>query len=281
MATDKRIWPTLLLVVAVAVAAVVWLAEPTVPVPLAAIAGGETASERTETAASRPADSSPPEWNKPRSAERREERHAMVQLQIRQRGVRSEAVLAAMRDVPRHWFVPESDRGSAYSDRPVGIGHGQTISQPYIVALMTEVLELDPDDKVLEIGTGSGYQAAVLNELTPHVFTVEIIQPLVERTAELLKAKGYHTIATKHADGYFGWPEHAPYDAIIVTCAAPSVPPPLIEQLKPGGRLCIPVGGSFWTQRLMLITKQADGSTRSKNLLPVAFVRMTGEIDRR
>ncbi|MCA9426079.1 MAG: protein-L-isoaspartate(D-aspartate) O-methyltransferase [Candidatus Omnitrophica bacterium] len=219
-------------------------------------------------------------WIPPRTEERVNERLSMVENQIENRGVDDQRVLEAMRNVPRHWFVPLFRRGSAYEDRPLGIGGGQTISQPYIVAVMTQALELEPGDKVLEIGTGSGYQAAVLSELTPHVFTIEISERLAKEAADLFHEKGYTVIQSKAGDGYQGWEEHAPYDAIIVTCAAPYIPPALVEQLKPGGRLCIPVGETFATQQLMLIAKMEDGTTTSKNLEFVRFVPMTGEIDK-
>jgi protein-L-isoaspartate(D-aspartate) O-methyltransferase len=281
MFVSKRSRAGFVIAIVVVAAVLYWFTAPGAPVRLAAVSGGGSENAHPESTASRPTDTQPVEWSRPRTAERRKDRQDMVEYQIRRRGDWSDSVLAAMRNVPRHWFVPGSEQGAAYADRPVPIGHGQTISQPYIVALMTEVLALGAGDKVLEVGTGSGYQAAVLNELTPNVFSVEIIEPLADRAAETFKARGYDAIRTKHADGYFGWPEHAPFDAIIVTCAASHVPPPLIQQLKPGGRMCIPVGGPFWNQRLLLITKEPDGTTRSKNLLPVSFVPMTGEIERK
>jgi protein-L-isoaspartate(D-aspartate) O-methyltransferase len=221
----------------------------------------------------------------PAAAERAEERAQMVERQMaRPRDGRTritdEAVLDAMRSVPRHVFVPERRRRMAYSDHPLPIGHGQTISQPYIVALMTELLELEPDGRVLEIGTGSGYQAAVLAHLTPHVYTIEILQPLHERARAVLAEQGYDEVECRHADGYHGWAEHGPFDAIIVTCAAGHLPPPLWEQLKPGGRIVIPIGGPYEMQRLVLVTKLADGSRRSKTATIVRFVPMTGEAQR-
>jgi len=243
-------------------------------------ATGDAAEPRGRPA-SGPATSRPAEWPRPRSSERLAERRDMVEYQIRRRGISSEPVLEAMRAVPRHWFTPGGISRNAYEDRPLPVGEGQTISQPYIVALMTESLEVEEGDKVLEIGTGSGYQAAVLNELTPHVFSVEIIGALAERAAATFQQRGYDSIAVRHADGYFGWEEHAPFDAIIVTCAASHVPPTLIRQLRPGGRMCVPVGGPFATQRLLLITKKEDGTTTSRNLSAVAFVPMTGQIERK
>lgn len=185
-------------------------------------------------------------------------------------------VLAAMTAVPRHRFVPVSLQREAYDNRPLPIGHGQTISQPYIVALMTDLLQLQPGDRVFELGTGSGYQAAILAELAKEVYSVEIIAPLGREAAARLAREGYANVEVKVADGYYGWPEHAPFDAIIVTAAGSHVPPPLVRQLKPGGRMVIPVGTSFLTQHLMLIEKQSDGSVVSRQILPVRFVPLTG-----
>lgn len=185
-------------------------------------------------------------------------------------------VLDALARVPRHEFVSDSLKSAAYENRPLPIGHGQTISQPFIVALMTDLLQLDPGERALEIGTGSGYQAAVLAELTPDVFTIEIIPALAGEAAARLRRLGYAGIATKLADGYEGWPERGPFDAIIVTAAPTRVPPPLLDQLKPGGRMVIPVGSPFLTQYLLLITKQLDGRLITREVLPVAFVPLTG-----
>ncbi len=222
-------------------------------------------------------------WPRPRTDDRQVERDRMVDSQIAadepfRAAVTSGDVLAAMRTVPRHEFVPESRRDAAYADSPLPIGHGQTISQPYIVALMTELLAVKPGDKILEIGTGSGYQAAVLAELTPWVFSIEIVEPLHQRASNELEQLGYKTIRTKPADGYHGWPDAGPFDGIIVTCAAGHVPPPLWDQLKPGGRMVIPIGGTYDLQRLVILTKQSDGTRRSRTVLPVAFVPMTGRI---
>lgn len=184
-------------------------------------------------------------------------------------------VLAILARVPRHRYVPDAQRDAAYENRPLAIGHGQTISQPYIVALMTSLVRPKKGQKILEIGTGSGYQAAVLAESGARVYTVEIIEPLGRSAARRLQAQGYRDVATRIADGYYGWKEHAPFDAIVVTAAASSVPPPLLAQLKPGGRMVIPVGSSFFTQTLMLVEKSADGKVRSRQLLPVRFVPLT------
>lgn len=218
----------------------------------------------------------PADWTHPRTEERKAERERMVETQIAARGISDPETLAAMRNVPRHWFVPGNQSASAYEDSPLPIGESQTISQPYIVALMTQSLDLDSEDKVLEIGTGSGYQAAVLSEITPHVFTIEIVRSLAKRSAEVFKERGYNTIRVRHGDGYLGWEEEAPFDAIIVTCAPNDIPEPLIEQLKPGGKMCIPVGDTPWTQRLVLATKSADGSLERETIELVRFVPMTG-----
>lgn len=199
-------------------------------------------------------------------------RGKMVDKQIAARGVRDEKVLQAMRNVPRHLFVPKRRRGSAYGDFPLPIGYGQTISQPYIVALMTELLKPKKDDIALEVGTGSGYQAAVLSQIVKNVYTIEIIPPLGNAAEKRLKEIAYNNIAVKIADGYYGWEEHAPFDCIIVTAASDHIPPPLIKQLKDGGRMVIPVGHPFQVQHLMLVEKSVEGEIRMKNILPVRFV---------
>lgn len=181
----------------------------------------------------------------------------------------------ALLEVPRHLFVPPAYRPQAYENRPLPIGHGQTISQPYIVALMTALLNPQQDHMVLEVGTGSGYQAAVLSRLVKHVYTIEIIQPLAEQARKRLQQLGYDNVTVRHGDGYFGWPEHSPFDGILVTAAASHIPPPLIEQLKPGGRMVIPVGGRFLTQSLVLVEKDAAGKVTTRQLLPVSFVPLT------
>jgi len=217
-----------------------------------------------------------PEWDRPRFEERSAERRRMVRDQMERRGIADAAVLDAMRNVPRHLFVPEDERRLAYSDFPLPIGHGQTISQPYVVAYMTEALKLKPGQKVLEIGTGSGYQAAVLAEVTPHVFTIEIVEELATPARRRLADLGYKTVQAKQGDGYYGWPEKGPFDAVIVTAAAGHVPPPLMEQLKPGGRMIIPLGGVYDVQQLVLVTRDEEGAARTRSLLPVRFVPMTG-----
>jgi protein-L-isoaspartate(D-aspartate) O-methyltransferase len=179
--------------------------------------------------------------------------------------------------VPRERFVPSRLVGAAYENRPLPIGHGQTISQPYIVALMTELLQVDRDDVVLEVGTGSGYQAAVLAKLASRVKTIEIIRPLGESATKRLHQLGYRNVEVKLADGYYGWPEHAPFDGILVTAAGTSIPPPLVKQLKPGGRMVIPLGAPFQTQDLILVSKDAAGKVSTKSILPVAFVPLTGK----
>ncbi|HIE03990.1 MAG TPA: protein-L-isoaspartate(D-aspartate) O-methyltransferase [Candidatus Latescibacteria bacterium] len=205
-------------------------------------------------------------------------RERMVEEQIEARGVKDSLVLAAMRKVPRHMFVPEKYRSEAYEDHPLPIGYGQTISQPYIVAYMTEALGLKGGEKVLEIGTGSGYQAAVLAEIADSVFTIEIIPGLAESARERLKKLGYKKVFVLRGDGYRGWPEHAPFDAIIVTAAPDHIPGPLVEQLKVGGRMVIPVGSMY--QQLVLVVKTERGVER-RPLLPVRFVPMTGEAQER
>ncbi|MGD2128250.1 MAG: protein-L-isoaspartate(D-aspartate) O-methyltransferase [Lysobacterales bacterium] len=189
----------------------------------------------------------------------------------------SERVLKAMGEVRRHEFVPPESRPEAYANHPLPIGHGQTISQPYIVALMTDLLNPEPGDVVLEVGTGSGYQAAVLAKLVNHVYSIEIIEPLVEQGAARLGRLGYGNVTTKLGDGYYGWKEHAPFDAIVVTAAASHVPPPLIEQLKPGGRMVIPVGGRFLVQYLLLVEKTEAGEIITRQITAVRFVPLTGE----
>jgi len=200
----------------------------------------------------------------------------MVRQDIEARGIKDALVLNAMRKVPRHLFVEESLRQQAYNDHPLPIGEGQTISQPYVVALMTEALRLKGGERVLEVGTGSGYQAAVLAEIASDVFTIEIRPKLYARTSEKLRELGYKNIHAKEGDGYRGWPEHAPFDAIIITASTERIPPPLIDQLKEGGRMIVPLGSTTSYQRLTLVTKKG-GKAEVKELDSVAFVPLIGE----
>ncbi|GBD32721.1 MAG: protein-L-isoaspartate O-methyltransferase [Gemmatimonadales bacterium] len=209
-----------------------------------------------------------PRQGDPRARERLE----MVEKQIAAQGISDTATLRAMRTVPRHEFVPERYRDRAYGDHPLPIGYGQTISQPYIVAYMTEMIRPRPGMKVLEVGTGSGYQAAILAETGCEVYTIEIFRALATAAQERLRRLGYQSVRVRHGDGHFGWPEEAPFDAIVVTAAAGYIPPDLIDQLKPGGRMVIPVGSVYGVQNLILVEKDPDGKTRTRNLLPVRFV---------
>jgi protein-L-isoaspartate(D-aspartate) O-methyltransferase len=217
------------------------------------------------------------------SAVNRQKMVAVIEADVRETSLylQKEAletrVLEAMRSVPRHEFVQPSLRSLAYLNRPLPIGHGQTISQPYIVAVMTDLLRLQEQHRVLEIGTGSGYQAAVLAELVDEVYTMEIIEPLGITAQERLERLGYDNVEVRVADGYYGWAEHAPFDAIIVTASAGHIPPPLIDQLKPGGRMVIPVGTQFMTQQLLLVEKDQEGKLSTRQVLPVRFVPLTGE----
>jgi protein-L-isoaspartate(D-aspartate) O-methyltransferase len=205
-------------------------------------------------------------------------RERMVRDQIENRGVKDKAVLESMRNVPRHMFVPDELQSRAYEDRPLPIGYGQTISQPYIVAYMTEVVNVGRDDKVLEIGAGSGYQAAVLAGIVDKVYTIEIVPELGQVAANRMKNLGYDNVVVKTGDGFYGWEEHAPFDAIVVTAAAEYIPPPLIQQLKEGGKMVIPIGSPFMVQNLMLVEKRG-GKVRTRTLFPVKFVpfRRAGE----
>lgn len=205
-----------------------------------------------------------------------EARHRMVQRQIAARGIEDPAVLNAMRTVKRHEFVPADQLKFAYEDRPLPIGYGQTISQPYIVAYMTELVRPDSTHRVLEVGTGSGYQAAVLAEIVDHVYTIEIIPELASTARDRLAALGYDNVTVRQADGYFGWEDEAPFDAIVVTAASEHIPPPLIQQLRDGGRMIIPVGTPFRTQTLMLVTKEGD-EIQTRSLVPVRFVPFLGD----
>jgi protein-L-isoaspartate(D-aspartate) O-methyltransferase len=204
-------------------------------------------------------------------------REEMVRNQLAAGGIRKAEVLQAMAEVPRHEFVPASLRPYAYADGPLPIGHGQTISQPFIVAYMTQALELSKEDTVLEIGTGSGYQAAILGKLTKEVYTIEIVPPLAESARAVLSKLGFENVHVRQADGYLGWPEKAPFDAIIVTCAPDHVPEPLVSQLKEGGRLVIPVGATGGIQQLVLLRKR-NGQISKEKMLDVRFVPMTGKM---
>jgi len=201
----------------------------------------------------------------------------MVETQIVNRGVRNARVLAAMKQVPRHLFVDAKER-DPYGDHPLPIAGNQTISQPYIVALMTELADLAPGEKVLEIGTGSGYQSAVLSRLAREVYSIEIVPELARESAERLRKLGYGNVTVREGDGYRGWPEHAPFDAILVTAAPDRIPQPLLDQLAPGGRMVIPVGSFF--QELKVLSKDRNGKITEKDILPVRFVPMTGEIEK-
>ena len=204
-------------------------------------------------------------------------REEMVRNQLVAEGITNAAVLEAMTEVPRHEFVPEALRPRAYADGPLPIGHGQTISQPFIVAYMTQALELSKEDTVLEVGTGSGYQAAILGKLAKEVYTIEIVPPLAESARNILAKLGFQNVHVKLGDGYLGWPEAAPFDAIIVTCAPDRVPEPLVSQLKEGGRLVIPVGEAGGVQKLILLRKK-NGEISKTSMLDVRFVPMTGKM---
>ncbi|MDD5412391.1 MAG: protein-L-isoaspartate(D-aspartate) O-methyltransferase [Methylobacter sp.] len=216
----------------------------------------------------------------------RQQRHALVGIiktqvmatrdYLKQESL-DERVFDALRKVPRHEFVPESQRPYAYGNWPLSIGYGQTISQPYIVAVMTDLLKLKKTDRVLEVGTGSGYQAAILAELADSVYTIEIVEELGRQAAENLKRTGYGAVHTRIGDGYYGWEKEAPFDGIVVTAVASHIPPPLLKQLKPGGRMVLPVGAQFMTQYLVLVTKDVDGKITTRQILPVSFVPLTGK----
>jgi protein-L-isoaspartate(D-aspartate) O-methyltransferase len=219
--------------------------------------------------------SSPPSVEE--TSEMARQKGLMINNHLKGREIKDREVLRAMEKIPRHYFVPESQRKRAYKDHPLPIGEGQTISQPYVVALMTEALKLKPGDKVLEIGTGSGYQAAVLGEIVQKVYTIEIREPLAIEAEKLLQKLGYKNIMVQYADGYYGWEDHAPFDAIIITASANHIPPPLIKQLTEGGRLIIPLGSTLYYQTLTLITKK-EGKLEVEQMGGVAFVPMMGEV---
>jgi protein-L-isoaspartate(D-aspartate) O-methyltransferase len=250
-----------------------------IPAPLASDNPAAAAQPASQNKPAQSPDPNAAAWVHPRSGERADERGQMVRVLKRRYEMTDPNVLRAMLDVPRHWFVPSSQQSAAYQDNPLPIGHGQTISQPFIVAYMTHLLELTPESNVLEIGTGSGYQAAVLSELTPHVYTIEIVEPLGRQAMETFKERGYHTIQAKIGDGYKGWPQHAPFDAVIVTCAPDHIPQPLVDQLKSGGKIVIPVGHTWGIQDLLLVTKDTDGSLERKSMMPVRFVPLTRDIE--
>lgn len=203
-------------------------------------------------------------------------RLAMVRDQLEREGITDRRVLDAMREVPRHLFVPPELRHLAYTARPLPIGEGQTISEPYIVAFMTQILRLKPTDRVLEVGTGSGYQAAVAAKLARSVHTIEIFESLASSARRRLAELGFRNVVVRQSDGYYGWEEEAPFDAIVVTCAGGHIPPPLLRQLARGGRMIMPVGGPFMVQDLVFIEKAPDGSISQRTVLPVAFVRLLG-----
>ncbi len=206
-------------------------------------------------------------------------RAKMVETQLIYRGIKDERVLSAMRTIPRHRFVPQRIEHRAYEDNALPIGEEQTISQPYIVAYMTEALKLSGGEKVLEVGTGSGYEAAVLAEMGCEVYTIEIIPELTQTARRQLDEAGYGQVHTRTGDGYFGWPEEAPFDAIIITAAPQKVPVALLDQLKPGGRMIVPVGPEYGVQNLLRLTKTQEGRVATDTLIPVVFVPMTGEIE--
>ncbi len=233
---------------------------------------GERWNQSAAQAAAQASGSESKEW--------REARERMVREQIAARGIHDPRLLEALRKIPRHLFVPPQFAASAYDDSPLPIGHGQTISQPYVVAFMSEALELKPQDKALEIGTGSGYQAAVLALLAREVYSIEIIEPLAQEASERLVRLGYKNVRVRVGDGYLGWPEAAPFDAIVVTAVTDHVPPALVEQLRPGGRLVLPLGGG-WEQNLVRVRRTSKGVTQETILPSVLFVPMVGEAEKK
>ncbi len=241
------------------------------PIPQTAPAQDEPTTAQPTTQESQPATQPEEAWQPPRFDARQDDRDRMARV-IRRYGLVDPTILKAMAAVPRHEFVPKDYQRRAYADTPLPIGFGQTISQPYIVAEMTRQLNLTAKSRVLEIGTGSGYQAAVLTELTPRVYTIEIVGPLAGAAATRFERLGYDVIQARHGDGYYGWEEAAPFDAIIVTAAAAQVPPPLLKQLAPGGRMIIPIGGPMAVQSLTVIDKAEDGTVRSRSIMAVRFV---------
>jgi len=254
-----------------------WAAEQRAPAPSAEdveVPPMVTALEQRELAPDTSA-SPPHRTSEPGDRQLARARLQMVDTQLRGRDITDQRVLDAMRRVPRHRFVDDEYRQLAYADHPIPIGHGQTISQPYIVALMTQLAQIQPDARALDVGTGSGYQAAVLAELVDKVYSIEIVCPLADHARDRLDALGYENIEVRCGDGYGGWPEQAPFDVIIVAAAPKHIPKPLVDQLAPLGRLVIPIGA--WFQDLTVVEKQPDGSIRTSTVAPVAFVPMTGE----
>jgi len=233
---------------------------------------GETSTDSNDASASRP------NRQHPAFGERTYERRQMVVRQIRARDIQDPCVLEALGTVPRHAFVPELYRSQAYSDSPLPIGYGQTISQPYIVAFMTEALHLGPNSRVLEVGTGSGYQAAACAEIAQEVYTIEIVPELARSAAQILRELGYTNVHVRAGDGFFGWKDKAPFDAIIGTAAAGQIPKPLLEQLKTNGRMVLPCEDADGLQYLVLVTKNERGELSQKRILPVRFVPMTGQV---
>ncbi len=253
--------------------------DPTVPRRVAVVETGQREEPPGETTDPGQAPMRP-DHSHAAFKERVKERQEMVARQIEARQVKDPNVLKAMRVVPRHAFVPAGQQRHAYADTALPIGEGQTISQPYIVAFMTEALALDPNSRVLEIGTGSGYQAAVCAETAKEVYTIEIVDALANTAAEMLKELGYRNVFARAGDGYYGWPEKAPFDAIIGTAAAERIPGPLVEQLKRGGRMILPCEDDGGFQYLALVTKDAEGRIERKDVLPVLFVPMTGQVQK-
>ena len=280
-AAEKRwLWASLIFLVPLAVLVIV-LTFNGATEPQLVLASQDKKTDANQISAElEQKDPNRPQHKHPAFKERIDERVKMVTRQIQARDVKDPNVLKAMRIVPRHAFVRRSEQNVAYIDSPLPIGYDQTISQPYIVGFMTEALELDPNSKVLEIGTGSGYQAAVCAEIAREVYTIEIVEELAAISKKRLKDLGYPNVYTKAGDGFFGWPEHAPFDAIIGTAAAGRVPEPLIEQLKPGGQMILPVGGPRDFQYLVLMTWDDKGNLERKKVMPVRFVPMTGEVEK-
>ncbi len=279
-AAEKRwIWASLFFLVPLVAMAIIFTSNETMLRPV--FASQESPADANQVLAEmEQKDPNRPQHKHPAFKERIEERAKMVAWQIQARDVNDPNVLRAMRIVPRHAFVRQSEQRHAYIDSPLPIGYDQTISQPYIVGFMTEALQLDPNSKVLEIGTGSGYQAAVCAEIAKEIYTIEIVKELAAISKKRLKELDYPNVFARAGDGFFGWPEHAPFDAIIGTAAAGRVPEPLIKQLKPGGRMILPVGGPRDFQYLVLMTKDDKGNLDRKKVMPVRFVPMTGEVEK-